>query len=135
MYYNLYNNKSIFVIGSKVYISRNYSRQGPGSEYSDADFNFYDNEFPNYVNQSDYKYPNQNISIFGETIIKLSDKLSLTPGFRFELIKTKAEGSYERIVQDAAMNVISHDTIYENRKNKRSFNASKILVNWRTYCR
>jgi len=119
--YNLFNNKSIFVIGSKVYISRNYSRQGPGSEYSDADFNFYDNEFPNYVNQSDYKYPNQNISIFGETIIKLSDKLSLTPGFRFEFINTKAEGSYERIVQDAAMNVISHDTIYENRKNKRSF--------------
>ena len=119
--YNLFSNKSIFVIGSKVYISRNYSRQGPGSEYSDADFNFYDNEFPNYVNQSDYKYPNQNISIFGETIIKLSDKLSLTPGFRFEFINTKAEGSYERIVQDAAMNVISHDTIYENRKNKRSF--------------
>ncbi len=119
--YNLFNNKSIFVIGSKVYISNNYSRQGPGSEYSDADFNFYDNEFPNYINQSDYKYPNQNISIFGETIIKLSDKLSLTPGFRFEFINTKAEGSYERIVQDAAMNVISHDTIYENRKNKRSF--------------
>ena len=119
--YKLFNLKSIFVIGSKVYISNNHSRQGPGSEYSDADFNFYDNEFPNYVNQSDYKYPNQNISIFGETIIKLSEKLSLTPGFRFEFINTKAKGIYERIVQDAAMNVISHDTIYENRKNKRSF--------------
>ena len=119
--YNLFNLKSIFVIGSKLYLSNNYSKQGPGSEFSDADFNFYNNEFPNYVNQSDYKYPNQNISIFGETIIKLSDNLSLTPGFRLEFINTKAQGTYERIVQDAAMNVISHDTIYENRENKRSF--------------
>ena len=119
--YNLFDLKSIFVIGSKIYISKNYSRQGPGSSFSNADFNFYNNEYPYYINQSDYKYPNKNISIFGETIIRLSDKLSLTPGFRLEYINTKAQGNYERIVLDAAMNVIENETVYENRENKRSF--------------
>ena len=60
--------------------------QGPGSNLSNADFNLYFDEFPNYNNQSVYKYPNQNISFFGENIIKLSEKLSLTPGFRLDYI-------------------------------------------------
>ena len=119
--YKFFQKESIFVLGSKLYFANNESQQGPGSDMSDADFHFYNDEFPNYNNQSSYKYPNQNISLFGENIIKISNKMSVTPGFRLEYINTKAKGSFERIVQDAALNVIQHDTIYENRKNERLF--------------
>ena len=119
--YKILGKQSIFVLGSKLYFANNESMQGPGSNFSNADFNLYFDEFPNYNNQSVYKYPNQNISFFGENIIKLSEKLSLTPGFRLEYINTKANGQYERIIQDAAQNVIQHDTIFENRKNERLF--------------
>ena len=119
--YKLFQKESIFVLGSKLYFANNESQQGPGSDMSDADFHFYNDEFPNYNNQSSYKYPNQNISLFGENIIKISNKMSVTPGFRLEYINTKAKGIFERIVQDAALNVIQHDTIYENRKNERLF--------------
>ena len=34
----------------------------------DADFNFDYINFPNYVNQSEYSYPNNNLAIFGENI-------------------------------------------------------------------
>ena len=119
--YKLFQKESIFVLGSKLYFANNESQQGPGSDISDADFHFYNDEFPNYNNQSSYKYPNKNISIFGENIIKISNKISVTPGFRLEYINTKANGNFERIIQDAALNVIHHDTIYENRKNERLF--------------
>ena len=125
--YKLFKKESIFVIGSKLYFSKNKSRQGPGSESSDSDFTFYDNEYPFYNNQSEYKYPNQNISFFGENIIRINDKFSITPGFRLEYINTKADGQFERIVQDAAQNVIQHDTIFENRTNKRFFLLSCLL--------
>ena len=119
--YKLFQKESIFVLGSKLYFANNESQQGPGSDMSDPEFHFYNDEFPNYNNQSSYKYPNQNISLFGENIIKISNKMSITPGFRLEYINTKAKGNFERIVQDAALNVIQHDTIYENRKNERLF--------------
>ena len=126
--YNLFNKNAIFVLGSKLYFATNYSKQGPGSDLSNADFTFYNDNFPNYSNQSDYKYPNKNISFFGENIINISDNLSVTPGFRLEYINTKARGKYERIVQDAAQNVIQHDTIQENRSNERLFLLSGVGI-------
>ena len=126
--YDLFNKEAIFVLGSKLYSATNFSKQGPGSDFNDADFSFYNDNFPAYSNQSDYKYPNRNISIFGENIINISDKLSVTPGFRLEYINTKARGQYERIVQDAAQNVIQHDTILENRNNERLFLLSGVGV-------
>jgi Fe(3+) dicitrate transport protein len=119
--YKLLNKESIFVLGSKIYYATNYSRQGPGSDLSDADFSFYNDTFPTYSNQSNYKYPNKNISVFGENIINISDELTITPGFRLEYINTQARGQFERIILDAAQNVIQHDTILENRKNERLF--------------
>ena len=126
--YNLFNKNAIFVLGSKLYFATNYSRQGPGSDLSNADFTFYNDNFPTYSNQSDYKYPNKNISFFAENIINISDNLSVTPGFRLEYINTKARGKFERIVQDAAQNVIQHDTIQENRSNERLFLLSGVGI-------
>ena len=116
------------MLGSKLYFATNYSKQGPGSDLSNADFTFYNDNFPTYSNQSDYKYPNKNISFFGENIINISDNLSVTPGFRLEYINTKARGKFERIVQDAAQNVIQHDTIQENRSNERLFLLSGVGI-------
>ena len=66
--------KSILLIGSKLYKSKTKSIQGPGSNGNDANFNFYFNQFPSYVNQSEYYYPNNNFSFFGENIFYLSEK-------------------------------------------------------------
>ena len=126
--YKLFNKESIFVIGSKMYYATNYSRQGPGSDLKDADFGFYNDTFPSYTNQSNYKYPNKNISFFGENIININDELTITPGFRLEYINTQARGQFERIILDAAQNVIQHDTILENRKNERLFLLTGVGV-------
>ena len=120
-HYNLAGKKNIFLIGSKFYKANNTSTQGPGSDGSDADFNFRFDEFPNYSNQNDFIYPNLNISLFGENIFYANDKLSFTPGFRLEYIKTESEGFTREIRTDAAGNVIFNEVIDENRSNERAF--------------
>lgn len=119
--YKLAGKKNIFLIGSKFYRAHNTSTQGPGSDGSDADFNFRFNEFPNYTNQNDFVYPNLNLSLFGENILYINDKLSITPGFRLEYIKTESDGFSRLINTDAAGNVILNEQIDENRVNERTF--------------
>tara|TARA_Y100000766_G_scaffold56153_1_gene45633 strand:+ start:2545 stop:4971 length:2427 start_codon:yes stop_codon:yes gene_type:complete len=119
--YSVFNKKNVFVVGGKYYRSKSTSQQGPGSEKEDADFNFYLDKFPNYTNQSDYVYPNKNFAFFGENIIYLSEKLSFTPGFRYENILTKSRGSFKQINLDGAGNVIYNNTSYERKDSKRSF--------------
>ena len=119
--YKLSDIKSVFLIGSKYYRSDNTSEQGPGSEYSDADFRFRRDEFPNYNQQSAYNYPNQNLALFTENIFYLHPNVSITPGIRFEFIETGAFGEYKKINTDAAGNVILNESNLTSEKRRRNF--------------
>ncbi|WP_074979526.1 TonB-dependent receptor [Zhouia amylolytica] len=119
--YTLKDKENALLLGAKYYQSDNTAIQGPGSSGNGPDFEFYTEEFPNYPNQSDYKFPNLNLAFFGENIFRLSDKFTLTPGFRFEFIDTKAEGFYKNINLDNAGNVIQNETVYEDENLERSF--------------
>lgn len=119
--YDLLGNKSTFLIGAKYYQSDNKGLQGPGSSGSGPDFNLATDEFPFAQNQSDYSFPNVNVAIFGENIFKVSRKFSVTPGFRFEKIRTRADGYYRKINLDLAGNVILDQTIPESNTKDRDF--------------
>ena len=119
--YKLFNKKATVLLGSKYYKADNTGQQGPGSEGTDPNFDFQLEEYPNYGNQSNYTYPNLNIAVFGENILYLNDKLSITPGFRFEYIKTESKGFYKNINTDAAGNVILNENIDNSEVRKRSF--------------
>ena len=119
--YKAFKNKSYFLIGLKYYNSNSSSIQGPGSNGSDANFNFQNSLYPNYTNQSNYTYPNRNIALFGENIFYLSNKFSITPGFRYENIITKSDGFYRKINLDGAGNVIFNEKYDEIDEKKRNF--------------
>ena len=119
--YKIKGNTSAFLLGAKYYQSENGAIQGPGSSGSDANFNLADSAFPLYQSQSNYSFPNLNVAIFGENIFRLSPKFSVTPGFRYETITTKAIGSYRRINLDQAGNVILDETEEEENIKKRDF--------------
>ncbi|PTD15251.1 TonB-dependent receptor family protein [Flavobacterium columnare] len=119
--YNLWNRNNAFLIGAKYYQSKNSGIQGPGSSTSDADFKIADKEFPYYQNQSSYSYPNLNISLFGENIFKITDHFSITPGFRYEYIKTQAVGFFRVINRDLAGNINIDKTEFEDRIFERKF--------------
>ncbi|MEP3836088.1 MAG: TonB-dependent receptor [Algibacter sp.] len=119
--YKAFSKDATFLIGAKFYKADNYQQQGPGTDGSDADFSFASEEFPNYPSQSQFDLPNLNTSVFGENIFYVSDKFSVTPGFRFEYIKTQSEGFYKNINTDAAGNVIFEETVEDNQNFERSF--------------
>ncbi|MAW95124.1 MULTISPECIES: TonB-dependent receptor [unclassified Leeuwenhoekiella] len=119
--YNLLDKENTFLIGGKYYQSNNSEQQGPGTTAADADFNFATEDFPTYERQSDYTFPNLNLAAFTETIININNQFSITPGARFEYIKTQAEGFYKNINTDNAGNVILDEDIEEDRNFDRSF--------------
>ncbi|RNC80183.1 MAG: TonB-dependent receptor [Winogradskyella sp.] len=119
--YKLFGKSSTGLIGTKYYNADNTSIQGPGSDGIDPNFDLQTDLFPNYQNQSNFSNPNLNIAFFGENIIYLNDKLSITPGVRFEYIKTESDGSSQLINLDAAGNVILNETVLSSDTNERSF--------------
>ena len=119
--YNLLQNESVLLVGSKFYKTKNDQRQGPGSISALPDFEFAYEEFPNYDRQAAFEFPNSNLAFFGENIFNVTDKFSVTPGFRFEYINTQAEGSYREIHTDLAGNVLQNEEISDNRKFERAF--------------
>jgi len=119
---NIIFNKEIFLFGLKIYSGTNSTIQGPGSSNSDSNFNFQNELYPNYENQSNYSNPNLNFSFFNENIFYLNDKISLVPGIRFEYIKTSSSGFYKNINTDAAGNTILNEIIYSSPDDRiRSF--------------
>ncbi|MEO9569852.1 MAG: TonB-dependent receptor plug domain-containing protein [Polaribacter sp.] len=119
--YKVFDKKATFLIGTKFYKANNTNMQGPGSDGSDADFNLYLEEYPDYASQSDSKFPNLNVSLFGENIFYVNDKLSITPGFRLEYINTRRDEIIKDIVTDAAGNVINENLRDEEETNERTF--------------
>jgi len=131
--YSLRDKKSVLLLGSKLFSSNNTAEQGPGSRGTDPDFSFYRAEFPGYDNQSSFTFPNTNVSLFAENIFYLSDKLSLTPGVRWEYIKTISEGTYNRIVRDNAGNLILKEVLPDNRELPRNFVLAGLGLSYKPF--
>ncbi|MCX8211314.1 MAG: TonB-dependent receptor [Lewinella sp.] len=122
--YKLGERSAVFLLGAKYYRADNAAIQGPGTNGSGADFQLATNEFPTFPNQSAFTFPNRNVAIFGEHILYLTDKLSLTPGIRYEYINTSSEGTFRRIDFDLAGNPIRDNEFTDNRE----FARNKILL-------
>ena len=119
--YQLGHKKAVALIGGKYYQSNNTSIQGPGSINSYADFTVVGNQFPDYPNQSDFTFPNLNLALFSEQIFYITERLTLTPGIRFESIKTQGIGTYEKLDFDLAGNAIRDTTFMDDNSFSRRF--------------
>lgn len=131
--YQLMGREAVFLIGGKIYKSNNTSIQGAGTNGVDANFNFANDEFPDYANQSDFTFPNFNASVFGEHIFYLTENLTLTPGLRFEYIKTESEGTYRQVNFDNAGNPISNVLLDDDRVLSRKFLLSGIGMSYKLH--
>lgn len=119
--YKLADKDAVFLIGSKFYQADNTSIQGAGSKGVDADFSFRNDEYADYPNQSNFTFPNQNLALFGEHILFINDRFSMTPGVRLEYIKTESDGVYQQVTFDNAGVPIGNQELNDDRMLKRSF--------------
>ncbi|NMM46977.1 TonB-dependent receptor [Marinigracilibium pacificum] len=106
-HYDVFGSKSVLLVGGRAYKGTTYQKQGNASTGSDADFSFLN---PDSLN-SDFIHPGKNLSFFAENVFNITSKLSVTPGIRFEFIRTISEGSYT----DKTSNILE-PTIREEEK-------------------
>jgi len=119
--YVIFNKKATYLVGTKFYKADNTDFQGPGSEGVNANFSSALNEFPDYRIQGDFRNPNTNVALFGENIFYVTDKVSITPGVRFEYIKTSSEGLGKITNTDSAGNPIGSIENVVDSDNERAF--------------
>lgn len=116
--YSFLGDISVFLAGTRLYNGFTHRRQGEGSAGSDPDFSY---QNPGNLEGSDFDLPSRNRSMFIENIFNITPSLSITPGVRFEYIRTESDGYYRNIVRDLAGNVLVDDRIEEQRTRERSF--------------
>jgi Fe(3+) dicitrate transport protein len=122
--------QSVMLAGGRYYHGFNHSSQGFGSTGSNADFNFIESE---EAVTYDYRFPNRNTAAFVENIIYVNDKLSFTPGVRFEYINTTANGFYGSVLKDLAGNIIDVQRYDEHRNNSRHFLIAGLGISYKPF--
>jgi Fe(3+) dicitrate transport protein len=133
---HLYEKRNLpwaFLIGSRIYKGNSIGIQGEANNGSDADFEFINsqNNISSDFIESNYNFPSINISLFSEHIFNLNQKLSITPGIRYEYINTSANGGYRIEYPDLAGNIIFDTVININRLNKRDFFLIGVGLNYK----
>jgi Fe(3+) dicitrate transport protein len=123
-----YAGKHTLLVGIRLYKGTTTARQGDAGSGSDADFSFL---HPQHLEGSDFRFPNYNYSAFIENIFALSPKISLTPGVRWEYIRTISSGYYRQRVLNYAGNVVSDTAIADNRAKTRSFIIAGVGVSYK----
>ena len=126
--YNLGEQIWAFVFGGRVYKGFNVSKQGKADTTSLPHFTFNN---PEELEGSDYNFPSTNYAAFTENIFRLGKRFSVTPGLRFEMINTNAEGTFRNISYDLAQNPIFDTTFTESRSSSRSFVIGGIGLNYK----
>ncbi len=119
LHYTLFGQKSVLLIGNRLYFGKTFREQGTGTADSGPDFNFATAD--GVADDSEFTFPSKNVAFFAENIFNLAPKLSLTPGIRYEYISTDAKGFYHDRSEDLAGNVIYDSLIREDKKKPRSF--------------
>lgn len=109
--YNSRDIPSTLLVGSRIYNGMTYRKQGLASSADGPDFSFSSAES---LEGSDFLLPSRNASFFIENLFNVNKYWSITPGIRYEWIRTEAKGYYRKTLRDLAENVISDEKIYES---------------------
>lgn len=117
-HYNLLNNHSVFLIGTRYYNGNTIRRQGLANNKSSPDFEFLHPEKPE---NSDYVFPSRNYAVFTENLYNIGTKFSVTPGLRFEYISTQSNGYYNIVNTLLNGDTIFFQEVKEKQQNNRKF--------------
>ena len=115
--YKLAGNYATFLVGTRYYKGYSFSKQGDANDGEGPDFEFLN---PEDLERSQYDFPSKNIALFAENLFYLTDYWTLTPGFRYENIKTASDGYFkERVFSGGEL--IFEQKITDAKENRRNF--------------
>ncbi len=116
--YSFFTASSTFLVGARYYKGLTLRKQGLGDSGKNADF-YYIN--PNSLEDSDYRFPSENIALFSENIFRITERFNITPGIRWEYINTNSDGYYHEQSTDLAGNILYQRNVQEKRSSYRNF--------------
>jgi Fe(3+) dicitrate transport protein len=91
--YNLFNQKSNLAFGGRIYQANTTRKlRGRGDTGFDYNTNILTDKFP-----AELEFTTNNVALFTENQFKLTDKLSVTPGIRYENIVSEIRGRLSTI--------------------------------------
>ena len=129
--------KNVLLGGLRFYHGYTNRQIGLGNSDSTGtkgDFAFDKSNEYDSLSYSQYKFPNHNVALFAENIFRVSSKLSIIPGLRYENIHTQANGFYNNPQQDLSSiytgSVISNQLVTEHRTSNRAFLIGGIGVSY-----
>jgi Fe(3+) dicitrate transport protein len=123
------NGFRVFATGFRLYNGESNTIQGLGALGDEDDFTFNDEIL---TEKSDYDFPNMNVAAYFQTLLPISNRLSITPGLRYEYIKTESEGSFRNIVRDGANNVIEDTLLFDSQSRQRDFVLWGVGLSYKT---
>lgn len=114
--YKTGNQPATFLAGIRYYQGLTRNQQGDANAGSEPNFEFL---HPDDLERSEYEFPSKNISAFAEHLFVLNPRWTITPGARFEYIKTASEGFYKERVFSGGQ-VIFEQKFEDARQSSRS---------------
>ncbi len=114
--YDLFDKKSIALIGGRAYKGTSTAQQGSADSTADPNFEFI-KEIPD---KSDYDFENYNYTLFAENVFYLTEKITITPGLRYEYIETGAKGDYFTYTTNIVGDTLEVNQFDENRLRSRN---------------
>ncbi len=126
--YNTAKIPSTFLVGVRYYRGKTLRKQGEGDRSDEPTFRYL---HPDNLEGSDFTLPSRNFALFLENVFSINRAWTLTPGLRFEHIRTEANGYYRVINKDLAGNVILDERINESKVNPRSFVFAGLGVSYK----
>ncbi|HET6245233.1 MAG TPA: TonB-dependent receptor [Bacteroidia bacterium] len=109
---------SNLLIGARYYNGFTNRMQGLANSNYGPEFHYLN---PSDLENSHFRFPSSNYSLFGENVFQLTKKLNITPGIRYEYISTNSRGYYKETYKDMGNNIIYSSTNEEERSSDRSF--------------
>lgn len=126
--YNTFGFFSNLLVGARYYKGFTNRMQGFANSEKGPDFHYLN---PNDLEHSHYHFPSLNYSLFAENVFQLSERMSITPGLRFEYISTNSDGYYKETYRDLSNNIIFSATNQEQRSNTRSFTLAGLGLSYK----
>ena len=119
--------ESALVVGYRLYRGSTQNRQGLADDGSGPSFQFLN---PDRLEGSNYDIPSQNVAVFAENLLRINTEWALTPGLRYEYIRTASDGYFRRLIT-AGREVLLDELIEDQQSFARSFLLAGLGVSYR----
>lgn len=127
--YKIKNQHGAFLAGARGYIGKTNTKQGNAPNTQGPEFSFLNSDD---VEQSNFDFPSHNISLFLENIFMIK-KVTITPGIRFEHIKSRSEGFYKNYVIHPNGDTLSNTTIDDMKNSERNIVLAGLGVGYKPF--